>query len=93
MACNFDFNLLNRIQGHSGRKERNGWRSQGRNGTENSNYRTGYHNGGSRARTRSFQSGKSQGSQENKASECETLKKTRKEEPKQFEAEDFVSLS
>ncbi|XP_060546670.1 vasculin isoform X2 [Pantherophis guttatus] len=79
--------------GHSGRKERNGWRSQGRNGTENSNYRAGYHNGGSRARTRSFQSGKSQGSQENKASECETLKKTRKEEPKQFEAEDFPSLN
>uniref|UniRef100_A0A8C5SD52 Vasculin n=1 Tax=Laticauda laticaudata TaxID=8630 RepID=A0A8C5SD52_LATLA len=74
-------------------KERNGWRSQGRNGTENSNYRTGYHHGGSRARTRSFQSGKSQGSQENKASECETLKKTRKEEPKQFEAEDFPSLN
>ncbi|XP_013911627.1 PREDICTED: vasculin isoform X2 [Thamnophis sirtalis] len=79
--------------GHSGRKERNGWRSQGRNGTENSNYRAGYHNGSSRARTRSFQSGKSQGSQENKASECETLKKTRKEEPKQFEAEDFPSLN
>ncbi|KAG8131089.1 hypothetical protein E2320_017809, partial [Naja naja] len=78
---------------HSGRKERNGWRSHGRNGTENSNYRAGYHNGGSRARTRSFQSGKSQGSQENKASECETLKKTRKEEPKQFEAEDFPSLN
>ncbi|XP_015685846.1 vasculin-like [Protobothrops mucrosquamatus] len=79
--------------GHSGRKERNGWRSQGRNGTENLNYRAGYHNGSSRARTRSFQSGKSQGSQENKASECETLKKTGKEEPKQFEAEDFPSLN
>ncbi|KAK9408536.1 vasculin [Crotalus adamanteus] len=79
--------------GHSGRKERNGWRSQGRNGTENLNYRAGYHNGSSRARTRSFQSGKSQGSQENKASECETLKKAGKEEPKQFEAEDFPSLN
>ncbi|XP_061474351.1 vasculin [Rhineura floridana] len=78
--------------GHLGRKERNGWRSQGRNGTENANHR-GYHSGGSRARTSSFQSGKSQGLHENNAPESEILKKEDKEEPKQFEAEDFPSLN
>lgn len=74
-----------------GRKERNGWRSQGRNGTENTNHRGGYHGGGSRARTSSFHSGKSQGLHESNAPDCENLKKEDKEEHKQFEAEDFVS--
>ncbi|XP_003216226.1 vasculin [Anolis carolinensis] len=79
--------------GHLGRKERSSWRSQGRNGTENTNHRTGYHSGGSRARTSSFQSGKSQGLHESNASECEILRKEDKERPKQFEAEDFPSLN
>ncbi|XP_077203279.1 vasculin [Paroedura picta] len=79
--------------GHMGRKERNDWRSQGRNGTENTNHRTGYHSGGSRARTSSFHSGKSQGLHESNAPECESLKKEDKEERKQFEAEDFPSLN
>ncbi|XP_028603993.1 vasculin isoform X1 [Podarcis muralis] len=79
--------------GHLGRKERNGWRSQGRNGTENTHHRVGYHSGGSRARASSFQSGKSQGLHEKNAPESETLKKEDKEEPKQFEAEDFPSLN
>ncbi|XP_020661203.2 vasculin [Pogona vitticeps] len=79
--------------GHFGRKERNGWRSQGRNGTENTNHRGAYHSAGSRARTSSFQSGKSQGLHESNTSECGSLKKKEKEEPKQFEAEDFPSLN
>ncbi|XP_053155636.1 vasculin [Hemicordylus capensis] len=79
--------------GHLGRKERNGWRSQGRNGSENTNHRGGYHGGCSRVRTSSFHSGKSQGLHEINAPECETLKKEDKEEPKQFEAEDFPSLN
>lgn len=79
--------------GHLGRKERHSWRSQGRNGTENTNHRGGYHGGGSRARTSSFHSGKSQGLHENNAPECETLKKEDKEVQKQFEAEDFPSLN
>ncbi|KAL8203859.1 UNVERIFIED_CONTAM: Vasculin [Gekko kuhli] len=79
--------------GHLGRKERNGWRSQGRNGTENTNHRGGYHGGGSRARTSSFHSGKSQGQHESNAPDCENLKKEDKEEHKQFEAEDFPSLN
>ncbi|XP_048359803.1 vasculin [Sphaerodactylus townsendi] len=79
--------------GHMGRKERNGWRSQGRNGTENTNHRGGYHGGGSRARTSSFHSGKSQGLHESNAPDCENLKKEDKEERKQFEAEDFPSLN
>lgn len=74
-----------------GRRERNGWRSQGRNGTENTTHRGGYPGGGSRARTSSFQSGKNQGLHEGNAPDCETPKKEDKEERKQFEAEDFVS--
>ncbi|XP_054842480.1 vasculin [Eublepharis macularius] len=79
--------------GHLGRKERNGWRSQGRNSTENTNHRAGYHGGGSRARTSSFHSGKSQGLHESNAPDCENLKKEDKEGHKQFEAEDFPSLN
>uniref|UniRef100_A0A8C4VXD4 Vasculin n=1 Tax=Gopherus evgoodei TaxID=1825980 RepID=A0A8C4VXD4_9SAUR len=81
--------------GHFGRKEKNGWRSQGRNGTENIHHRGGgYHSGGSRSRTSTFHSGKSQGLlHENNVPDNETGKKEDKEEPKQFEAEDFPSLN
>ncbi|XP_044877169.1 vasculin isoform X2 [Mauremys mutica] len=81
--------------GHFGRKEKNGWRSQGRNGTENIHHRGGgYHSGGSRSRTSTFHSGKSQGLlHENNVPDSETGKKEDKEEPKQFEAEDFPSLN
>ncbi|NXW39184.1 GPBP1 protein, partial [Phaetusa simplex] len=76
--------------GHFGRKEKNGWRSQGRNGTENINHHGGYHGGGSRIRTNTFQCGKGEGLYENNVSDNETGKKEDKEVPKQFEAEDFV---
>ncbi|NWI18728.1 GPBP1 protein, partial [Crypturellus soui] len=79
--------------GHFGRKEKNGWRSQGRNGTENINHRGGYHGGGTRTRTSNFHCGKSQGLHENNIPENEAGKKEDKEEPKQFEAEDFPSLN
>ncbi|XP_010181891.1 PREDICTED: vasculin isoform X2 [Mesitornis unicolor] len=79
--------------GHFGRKEKNGWRSQGRNGTENINHHGGYHGGGSRIRTSTFHCGKGQGLHENNVSDNETGKKEDKEVPKQFEAEDFPSLN
>ncbi|OXB62069.1 hypothetical protein ASZ78_007565, partial [Callipepla squamata] len=78
---------------HFGGKEKNGWRSQGRNGTENTNHRGGYHGGGSRSRTSTFHCGKSQGLHENNVPDNDTVKKEDKEVPKQFEAEDFPSLN
>ncbi|XP_074022267.1 vasculin isoform X4 [Numenius arquata] len=89
----FDPNIGRPNGGHFGRKEKNGWRSQGRNGTENINHRGGYHGGGSRARTSTFHSGKGQGMHENNVPDNETGKKEDKEVPKQFEAEDFPSLN
>ncbi|XP_041270558.1 vasculin isoform X1 [Onychostruthus taczanowskii] len=79
--------------GHFGRKERNGWRSQGRNGPENINQRGGYHGGGSRTRSSTFHCGKGQGLHENSVLDNETHKKEDKEVPNQFEAEDFPSLN
>eukprot|EP00075_Anas_platyrhynchos_P012896 XP_027302149.1 vasculin-like [Anas platyrhynchos] len=87
----FDPNIGRPNGGHFGRKEKNGWRSQGRSGTENINHRGGYHGGGSRARTGAFHCGKGQGLHENNVHVNETGKKEDKEVPKQFEAEDFVS--
>ncbi|XP_076217793.1 vasculin isoform X5 [Aptenodytes patagonicus] len=89
----FDSNIGRPNGGHFGRKEKNGWRSQGRNGTENINHRGGYHGGGSRARTSTFHCGKGQGLHENNVPDNETGKKEDKEVPKQFEAEDFPSLN
>ncbi|XP_053909984.1 vasculin isoform X2 [Cuculus canorus] len=89
----FDPNMGRPNGGHFGRKEKNGWRSQGRNGTENINHRAGYHGGGSRARTSTFHCGKGQGLHENNVPDNETGKKEDKEVPKQFEAEDFPSLN
>ncbi|KAM9250384.1 vasculin isoform 1-T4 [Cariama cristata] len=88
-----DPNIGRPIGGHFGRKEKSGWRSQGRNGTENINHRGGYHGGGSRARTSTFHCGKGQGLHENSVPDNETGKKEDKEVPKQFEAEDFPSLN
>ncbi|KAL9821892.1 vasculin isoform 2-T15 [Geothlypis trichas] len=79
--------------GHFGRKERNGWRSQGRNGPENINQRGGYHGRGSRTRSSTFHCGKGQGLHENSVLDNETRKKEEKEVPNQFEAEDFPSLN
>ncbi|NXV39084.1 GPBP1 protein, partial [Rissa tridactyla] len=89
----FDPNIGWPNRGHFGRKEKNGCRSQGRNGTENINHHGGYHGGGSRIRTNTFQCGKGEGLYENNVSDNETGKKEDKEVPKQFEAEDFPSLN
>uniref|UniRef100_G3UEW2 Vasculin n=1 Tax=Loxodonta africana TaxID=9785 RepID=G3UEW2_LOXAF len=83
--------LLNK--GNFGRKEKNGWRTHGRNGTENINHRGGYHGGSSRSRSSIFHSGKSQGLHENNIPDNETGRKEDKRERKQFEAEDFPSLN
>ncbi|NWW53409.1 GPBP1 protein, partial [Pedionomus torquatus] len=88
----FDPNIGRSNGGHFGRKDKNGWRSQGRNSTENINHRGGYHGGGSRIRTSTFHSGKGQGLHENNVPDNETGKKE-DEVPKQFEAEDFPSLN
>ncbi|NWT06338.1 GPBP1 protein, partial [Mionectes macconnelli] len=90
----FDPNIGRPNGGHFGRKERNGWRSQVRNGPENINHRGGYHGGGSRTRTSAFHCGKGQGFQDNvSVPDNETRKKEDKEVPNQFEAEDFPSLN
>ncbi|NXC15898.1 GPBP1 protein, partial [Corythaeola cristata] len=86
----FDPNFGRPNGGRFGRKEKNGWRSQGRNGTENINHRGGYHGGGSRARTSTFHCGKGQGLHENNVPDNETGKNEDNGVPKQFEAEDFV---
>ncbi|KAL2294295.1 hypothetical protein Nmel_008020 [Mimus melanotis] len=89
----FDSNTGKPNGGHFGRKERNGWRSQGRNGPENINHRGGYHGGGSRSHSSTFHCGKGQGLHENSVPDNETRKKEDKEMPNQFEAEDFPSLN
>ncbi|XP_074021715.1 vasculin-like isoform X2 [Numenius arquata] len=89
----FDPNIGWPNGGHFGRKEKNGWRSQGRNGTENVNHHGGCHGRGSRTCTTTFHCGKGEGLYENNVSDNETGKKEDKEVPKQFEAEDFPSLN
>ncbi|XP_072461683.1 vasculin isoform X2 [Notamacropus eugenii] len=89
----FDSGIGRSNGGNFGRKEKNGWRAHGRNGTENINHRGGYHGGSSRSRSSAFHSGKSQGLHENNVPDNETGKKEDKEERKQFEAEDFPSLN
>uniref|UniRef100_A0A8C8A553 Vasculin n=1 Tax=Otus sunia TaxID=257818 RepID=A0A8C8A553_9STRI len=89
----FDPNIGWPNAGHFGRKEKNSWHSQSRNGTENINHHGGYHGRGSCTRTSTFHCGKGQGLHENNVSDNETGKKEDKEVPKQFEAEDFPSLN
>uniref|UniRef100_A0A8C3QU71 Vasculin n=1 Tax=Cyanoderma ruficeps TaxID=181631 RepID=A0A8C3QU71_9PASS len=89
----FDPNSGRANGGHFGRKERNGWRSQGRSGPENINHRGGYHGGGSRTRSSTFHCGKGQGLHEDSVLDNETRKKEDKEVLNQFEAEDFPSLN
>ncbi|NWW96967.1 GPBP1 protein, partial [Rhynochetos jubatus] len=89
----FDPNIGRRNGGHFGRKEKNGWRSQGRSGTENVNHREGYHGGGSHPRTSTVHCGKDHGLHENSVPDNETGKKEDKGVPKHFEAEDFPSLN
>ncbi|XP_027563963.1 vasculin isoform X1 [Neopelma chrysocephalum] len=90
----FDPNIGRPNGGHFGRKERNDWRSQVRNGPENINHRGGYHGGSSCTRTSTFHCGKGQGLHDNiNVPDNETRKKEDKEVPNQFEAEDFPSLN
>ncbi|NXR03442.1 GPBP1 protein, partial [Sagittarius serpentarius] len=89
----FNSNIGRPNGGHFGRKEKNGWRSQGRNCTENINHRGIYHGGGSRTRTSTFHCGKGPGLHENNVPDNETGKKEDKDVPKQFAAEDFPSLN
>lgn len=89
----FDSGIGRSAGGNFGRKEKNGWRTHGRNGTENINHRGGYHGGSSRSRSSIFHSGKSQGLHENNIPDNESGRKEDKRERKQFEAEDFPSLN
>ncbi|NWQ71936.1 GPBP1 protein, partial [Neopipo cinnamomea] len=90
----FDPNIGWPNGGHLGRKERNGWRSQVRNGPENINHRGGYPGGGFRTRTSTFHCGKGQGLHDNiSVPDNETRRKEDREVPNQFEAEDFPSLN
>ncbi|XP_066233625.1 vasculin isoform X3 [Saccopteryx leptura] len=89
----FDSGIGRPNGGNFGRKEKNGWRAHGRNGTENVNHRGGYHGGGSRSRSSTFHSGKNQGLQENSVPDNEAGRREDKRERRQFEAEDFPSLN
>ncbi|OBS59867.1 hypothetical protein A6R68_09005, partial [Neotoma lepida] len=89
----FDSGIGRPNGGNFGRKEKNGWRTHGRNGTENINHRGGYHGGNSRSRSSIFHSGKSQGLHENSIPDNDTGRKEDKRERRQFEAEDFPSLN
>ncbi|NXD45477.1 GPBP1 protein, partial [Copsychus sechellarum] len=89
----FDSNTGRPNGGHFGRKERDGWRSQGRNGPENINRCGGCHGGGSRTRSSTFHCGKGQGLHENTVPDNETRQKESKEITNHFEAEDFPSLN
>ncbi|XP_029432661.1 vasculin isoform X2 [Rhinatrema bivittatum] len=71
----FDSNIGRSNGGNFGRKEKNGWRSQARNGTENITQRGGYNGACSRTHSSTFHSGKSQGLHENNVPDNETGKK------------------
>ncbi|XP_049628970.1 vasculin-like isoform X2 [Suncus etruscus] len=89
----FDSGIGRPNAGNFGRKEKNGWCTHGRNGTENINHRGGYHGGSSRSCSSIFHPGKSQGLHENSIPDNETGRKDDRREGKQFEAEDFPSLN
>ncbi|XP_049646113.1 vasculin-like [Suncus etruscus] len=89
----FDSGIGRPNGGNFGRKEKNGWRTHGRNGTENINHRGGYHGGSSCSRSSIFHPGKSQGLHKNSMPDNETGRKDDRRERKQFEAEDFPSLN
>ncbi|XP_056401838.1 vasculin isoform X2 [Hyla sarda] len=75
------------------KKEKNGWRSQGRALSENINHSGTLNGTGSCSRSSTFQSGKSQGLHEGSFSENEATRKDDHERRKRFEAEDFPSLN
>lgn len=89
----FDASLGRSNGGNFGRKEKNGWRSQGRNGTENVNHSGTFNGTGSRSRSSTFHGGKTHGHREGSSLENETTRKEDRERRKQFEAEDFPSLN
>ncbi|KAM8961171.1 vasculin [Pelodytes ibericus] len=84
----FDASLGRSSGGNFGRKEKNGWRSQSRNGAESVSYHGAFNGTGSRSRSSTFHGGKSHFESSNLESDI-----TRKEKRKQFEAEDFPSLN
>uniref|UniRef100_H2ZX13 Vasculin n=1 Tax=Latimeria chalumnae TaxID=7897 RepID=H2ZX13_LATCH len=89
----FDSGIGRPGRGNFGRKEKIGWRTQGRNVAENVNQRGGYHGGNNRPRSGTFHGGKSQVLHENNLPDGENGKKEEREQPKQFEAEDFFQPS
>ncbi|XP_072272502.1 vasculin [Pyxicephalus adspersus] len=89
----FDASLGRSNGGNFGRKEKNGWRSQGRSGSENINQSGTLNGTGSRSRSSTFHGGKTHGHREGSSIENETTKKDDRERRKQFEAEDFPSLN
>ncbi|XP_075698519.1 vasculin [Rhinoderma darwinii] len=89
----FDAALGRSSGGNFGRKEKNGWRSQGRNGSENINHSVTLNGTGSRSRSGTFHGGKSHWLREGSFSENDATRKEDRERRKQFEAEDFPSLN
>ncbi|XP_073479131.1 vasculin isoform X2 [Aquarana catesbeiana] len=89
----FDASLGRSNGGNFGRKEKNGWRSQSRNGSENVNLSGTFNGTGSRSRSSTFHGGKTHGHREGSSLENETTRKEDREKRKQFEAEDFPSLN
>ncbi|XP_077318818.1 vasculin isoform X1 [Lithobates pipiens] len=89
----FDASLGRSNGGNFGRKEKNGWRSQSRNGSENVNLSGTFNGTGSRSRSSTFHGGKTHGHREGSSLENETSRKEDREKRKQFEAEDFPSLN
>ncbi|NXG71549.1 GPBP1 protein, partial [Baryphthengus martii] len=87
----FDPNIVWSNGGHFERKEKNGWSSQGRNGTENVHLRGGYRGRG--CRTRTFHCGKGQRLHENNGPDKEIVKNEDKEAPKLFKPKDFPALN
>ncbi|NXJ77448.1 GPBP1 protein, partial [Trogon melanurus] len=89
----FDANIGRFNGGYFGRKEKNGWRSQGRSYTEGMNHRGGFYGRGSRARASAFHCGRGQGLRENNVPDNETVRREDKEVCRHFKAEDFPSLN
>lgn len=89
----FDAALGRSSGGHFGRKEKNGWRSQGRSGSENINHSGTLNGTGSRSRSSALHGGKSHGLREGSFSENDATRRDDRERRKQFEAEDFPSLN
>ncbi|XP_009873786.1 PREDICTED: vasculin isoform X2 [Apaloderma vittatum] len=89
----FDPNIGRFNGGYFGRKEKNGWRSQGRSYPESMNHRGGFYGRGSRARASTFHCGRGQGLRENNVPDNETVRREDKEVSRHFKAEDFPSLN